>query len=79
MGSKYVTKFNGMFIFVIYNVIRKQIVIARDCYGIKPLYYTIIQNDFLFSSEAKAFLRYPQFCAKLDYEVLLDILPFKIF
>ena len=76
-GAQCVTKFNGMFVFVIYDVIRKQIFIARDRYGMKPLYYTIIQNDFLFSSEAKAFLRYPQFCAKLDYEALLEYFTFQ--
>jgi asparagine synthase (glutamine-hydrolysing) len=48
-------KLNGMFSFAIFDKIEKKLFIARDPFGIKPLYYHIDENQFLFSSEIKTF------------------------
>lgn len=47
-------RLNGMFALAIYDKEKKQIILARDRFGIKPLYYTQNQNYFLFASEIKA-------------------------
>lgn len=55
-GEKCLDKFNGMFAFVIYNIQTKEIFGARDRYGIKPFYYFIDENSFIFASEIKSIL-----------------------
>jgi asparagine synthetase B (glutamine-hydrolysing) len=46
----------GEFAFVLYDVERRLLFVARDRFGIKPLYYTIDNGRFLFASEMKAFM-----------------------
>lgn len=46
---------NGMFAFSFYDNSKKEIIIARDHVGVKPLYYSFNNNSFLFSSESKVF------------------------
>jgi asparagine synthase (glutamine-hydrolysing) len=52
-GEDMLQKLNGMFSFVIYDKQKRQIFIARDRYGIKPLFYYQDNNNFFFSSELK--------------------------
>jgi len=52
--EKIVNKLNGMFAFSIFNKKANELFLARDKSGIKPLYYSQYQNDFIFSSEIKA-------------------------
>ncbi len=47
---------NGIFTFSIYNVLKKEFFIARDHFGIKPLYVYKDENQFIFGSELKSFL-----------------------
>lgn len=49
-GERCVQKFIGMFAFAIYDMKREQIFLARDHMGIKPLYYYLDDNNFVFSS-----------------------------
>jgi asparagine synthase (glutamine-hydrolysing) len=49
-GDKCVDHFDGVFSFCIYNSINKNIFLARDRIGIKPLYYSINDNELIFSS-----------------------------
>ena len=48
--------FNGMFAFVIYNKITKDVFVARDRLGIKPLYYKVLNNQIIYSSEISSIL-----------------------
>ncbi len=50
---------NGIFGFAIWNDKKSEAFIARDHFGIKPLYYTIIDDNFIFASEVKAILEHP--------------------
>ena len=50
---------NGIFGFAIWNDKKSEAFIARDHFGIKPLYYTIIDDNFIFASEVKAVLEHP--------------------
>ncbi|KAF0714491.1 hypothetical protein As57867_003836, partial [Aphanomyces stellatus] len=55
-GLNCVQHLQGEFAFVLYDSRRRRLVLCRDRYGVKPLYYTIVQNRLLVASEAKAFL-----------------------
>ena len=70
-------KFNGMFALAIWDRKDKKLVIGRDRYGIKPLYYTWVNETFLFASEQKAFLQYPEFKKELDLEALKEYFTFQ--
>jgi len=60
----FMTKLEGEFAFVIYDSWRKQYVVARDRFGVKPLYYTKVEDGYVFASEIKAF----QGIVKLEYD-----------
>lgn len=55
-GTKSLDKFIGMFAFVLYDQINNELFVARDRLGVKPLFYSFEENDFLFSSEIKSIL-----------------------
>ncbi len=65
-GPDCVKLFNGMFAYAIYDCPKKKLVIARDRCGIKPLFYSRIGNDFVFSSDVKSILLHPGFKRKPD-------------
>ncbi len=58
-GLDCLNHFNGMFAFAIWDDSCKRLFLARDRFGIKPLYYYFDGRKFLFSSEIKAILAYP--------------------
>jgi asparagine synthase (glutamine-hydrolysing) len=55
-GDKCVDYFDGVFSFCIYNLTKKNIFLARDRIGIKPLYYSINNSELVFSSSMKGIL-----------------------
>ena len=55
-GRECLSQLRGMFAFAIWNAERKELFLARDRVGIKPLYYSILKDSFLFGSEIKAIL-----------------------
>lgn len=55
-GPKCLQFFRGMFAFAIYDEQRSRLFLARDRIGIKPLYYTLVDNSIYFGSEIKALL-----------------------
>ena len=55
-GAVTFKKFNGMFALSIWDKQNKTLTLARDRYGIKPLYYTFDKKKFIFGSEQKAIL-----------------------
>lgn len=72
-----VTHFNGMFAFAIWDKQDKTLFLARDRYGIKPLYYAFVGNTFIFASEQKALLTYPNIKRQLDRPALLEYFTFQ--
>ncbi|MBM4305646.1 MAG: asparagine synthase (glutamine-hydrolyzing) [Deltaproteobacteria bacterium] len=56
---------NGMFAIGIWDENKKQLVLARDRLGKKPLYYSLLKGTFLFASELKAIMAYPHFQRKI--------------
>jgi asparagine synthase (glutamine-hydrolysing) len=58
-GAEALSRFVGMFAFAIYDVERQEVFLARDFFGIKPLYYSRWNGHFAFSSEIKPLLELP--------------------
>jgi len=52
-------KFNGMFSIAIWDDRQKKLILARDRYGQKPLYWTLVNNTLIFASELKSVLHHP--------------------
>tara|TARA_Y100001968_G_scaffold332789_1_gene392261 strand:+ start:227 stop:2119 length:1893 start_codon:yes stop_codon:yes gene_type:complete len=76
-GDSCVKKFNGMFAFAILDKQNKTLFLARDRYGIKPLYYAFNGKQFLFGSEQKAIQNHNTFQSNIDYEALLEYFTFQ--
>ena len=65
-GEKCFQRFNGMFAIGIWDENKRQLVLARDRLGKKPLYYSPLKDSFLFGSELKALMAYPLFPRKIN-------------
>lgn len=78
-GTSLLQKLRGMFAFAIWDTNTETMFLARDFFGIKPLYYTqnTTDNSFLFSSEIKAFLKQPAFRKELNKDALKPYLTFQ--
>lgn len=76
-GGECVKRFNGMFAFAIWDKTRQELFLARDRYGIKPLYYTFRENTFIFASEQKAIVVHPGVKKELDEEALYEYFTFQ--
>ncbi len=77
-GVKCFEKFLGMFALCIYDQRTEKLIIARDRAGIKPLYY--FQNDrnhFVFASELKSLIQFPDFSRSIDVDSIYQYLSFQ--
>ena len=72
-GTDCVNRFNGIFAFAIWNDKKRHLFLARDHFGVKPLYYYQDNHCFAFASEIKALLCLPWIHRELDM-VALDLL-----
>ena len=75
-GEDVVYHLRGMFAFALYDIKQKKLFMARDKWGIKPLYYGVFNNTFMFASEIKAFLEHPDFKKELNENILSAYLCF---
>lgn len=78
-GEKAFGRFNGMFALAILDKKSKRITVARDRYGIKPLYYSLNSKQFVFASEIKAIISADSVGSELSPEGLLEYLTFQNF
>ena len=76
-GPSCVNTFNGMFAYVIWDRQKKELHLARDRYGIKPLYYGFFGNNFIFASEQKALAQHPDFKKEINKKSLLEYFTFQ--
>jgi asparagine synthase (glutamine-hydrolysing) len=76
-GSDCIKYFNGMFAFAIWDKEKKELFIARDRLGIKPLYYYTRKELFLFASEIRALLSTNLIPRKVDKAALCDYLRYQ--
>lgn len=75
-GHNLTKKLRGMYAFAIWNKNEKELYMARDEWGIKPLYYYQNNETFMFASEIKAFLDHPDFNKELNDKILSAYLCF---
>ncbi len=76
-GTACVKRFNGMFAFAIWDASKRELFIARDHLGIKPLYYVQLGNQLLFASEIKSLLQHPKCPREVDLEALAELFTFR--
>ncbi len=77
-GKDVVHKLLGMFALAIYDSKKNELFIARDRIGVKPLYYTFVDGTFLFASEIKGILQFPDVRREMDNEALYHYLTYLV-
>lgn len=70
-------RLNGMYAFVIYDRAERKLFCARDRYGIKPFYYSSLDDCFLFASEQKAIYEHPLFHHDMDMDAVMEYFTFQ--
>ena len=72
--DKCVEKFNGIFAFTIWDNTEKRLFFARDRIGVKPLFYSLVNNSFIFGSEIKALLEHKYIEPEIDENSIAEIM-----
>ncbi|WP_294350222.1 asparagine synthase (glutamine-hydrolyzing) [uncultured Clostridium sp.] len=72
-GFDCIKKFNGIFAFAIFDKNKNTIFLGRDPFGVKPLFYYIKDNTFIFASEIKSLLKHPYIEPILDKDSLTKL------
>ena len=65
-GKQAVSHFRGMFAFGAYDATEQRLLLARDRFGIKPLYFAFLNQELVFASSLAVFSKHPQFTAQLN-------------
>ncbi|MEP7228324.1 MAG: asparagine synthase (glutamine-hydrolyzing), partial [Gemmatimonadales bacterium] len=73
-GAAMASRLRGMFAFAIFDRRRNRVLLARDRFGIKPLFYAVHQGQWIFASEMKAILALQGFRPELDRQACYDFL-----
>src|SRR5437879_1069550 len=73
-GANLVQALRGIFAFAIYDRPRRRLLLARDRYGVKPLFYAELDGEWLFASEIKAIVARRGFVPQLDRQACYDFL-----
>ena len=76
-GIDVLQKLKGMFAFAIYDKTRQTLFIARDRFGIKPLYWYRDSNSFIFASEIKGIIENPAVRKEIDFSSLSDYFAYR--
>lgn len=69
-GTPFAHKLNGMFTIALWDTREQRLLLYRDRFGVKPLFYSNLQNTLVFGSEIKAIRCHPGVSRELDYEAL---------
>ena len=75
-GIDMLKKIHGMFAFAIYDFNKKELLLARDRMGKKPLHYTVVDGTLVFASELKAIIKHPSVKRTLNVDALNEYLTF---
>ncbi len=76
-GESMLSRLEGMYALGLWDSRSRQLVLARDRYGIKPLYYAQAEGNFLFASEPRALVDHPKVNRNLDVGALCDFLIYR--
>jgi len=75
-GDDFVDHINGMFAISLWDTRKKKLILARDRFGEKPLYYGVFDGKLIYASEPKALLAHPSVTAELDTDALRKYLSY---
>ncbi len=75
-GEQLLPRLNGIFSLAFYDRHTQRLLLARDHFGTKPLYYTVTQGRLAFASELKSLLELPNLCRELDLRGIVNYLSF---
>lgn len=75
-GDAFLDHVNGMYAFSLWDSRKKKLIIARDRFGEKPLYYGIFDGKLVWASEPKAMLAHPSVKSELDLDALRHYVSF---
>lgn len=73
-GERLVERLRGIFAFALYDRPRRRLLLARDRYGVKPLFYASLDGQWIFASEIKAILALPGFAPRIDRQACYDFI-----
>ena len=76
-GIKYFERLNGMFAIAAWNITKNELVLSRDRYGIKPMYYWFNEKSICFSSEIKSIIEHPNYEIDVDLDALNEYFTFQ--
>lgn len=76
-GKELFIRLNGMFALAIWDRAKRELILARDRFGEKPLYFCELNGVFIFGSEIKAILQCPGFKREVNYEAIHHYLTFQ--
>jgi asparagine synthase (glutamine-hydrolysing) len=76
-GIGFMHKLNGMFAIALWDKVEDKLILIRDRMGVKPLFYTIVNNTLIFGSEIKAILSHPYYDRAINYEAVYHYFTFK--
>jgi asparagine synthase (glutamine-hydrolysing) len=74
LGERMAERLRGIFAFAIYDRPRRRLLLARDRFGVKPLFYTVHAGQWVFASEIKAIAALPGFEPQIDRQACYDFL-----
>ncbi|MBQ9658621.1 MAG: asparagine synthase (glutamine-hydrolyzing) [Clostridia bacterium] len=72
-GKDVVNHLNGIFAFAIWNCKTMELFLARDHFGVKPLFYTIFEDTLIFASEIKSIFKYPEIEKIVDKQGICEL------
>ncbi len=75
-GVEALTRLNGQFAIAIWDKYKEELFLARDRVGIRPLYYTEVDNTFVFGSEIKSLIEFPRVKPKISAKALAEYFTF---
>lgn len=75
-GPEFINKLNGQYAIAIWDKNKQELFLARDRVGIRPLFYTTVGDSFIFASEIKSFLEFPEFNPSMSAKSLSEFYTF---
>jgi len=72
-GVECVKRMNGQWAFAIWDAREKTLFLSRDRLGVRPLFYTVMDQTFVFASEIKALFAHPEVTRELDPDALRQV------
>lgn len=76
-GLDLIPRLNGMFAFALWDARERELILARDRFGIKPLYFWKNDLEFVFASEIKAILEHPRYRTEVNLDALNEYFTFQ--